>query len=329
MRGTQPLTLITQNTGMRAVLKNIDKIAASDTSILLVGETGVGKEIFADYIHRMSSRSQNPIIKIGLSALPADLMASELFGHEKGAFTSAESTKKGLFELADTGSIFLDDIDDVPLEIQTKLLRVLESRELMHIGGSKTIPVDIRLISASKVDLNELVKRHMFRADLFYRINVASIEIPPLRQRIDDIPLLAQHFMQKYAPNRKLTISSEAMSFLKNYCWPGNVRELRNVIQRAALFAEHEITLEEIPTEIKSLNSTDHLVRSCSVCFAEKGLEFNQVMDCLEYKLLNEALKRTDGNQSNAAKLLNLSLSTFRDKWKKYQIFPADCQHVN
>ena len=325
MRGTQPLTLITQNAGMRAVLKNIDKIAASDTSILLIGETGVGKEIFADYIHRMSSRSMNPIIKIGLSALPADLMASELFGHEKGAFTSAESNKKGLFELADTGSIFLDDIDDVPLEIQAKLLRVLESRELMRIGGTKNIPIDIRLISASKVDLNELVKRHMFRADLFYRINVASIEIPPLRQRIDDIPLLSEHFVQRYAPNRKLTISPEAMAFLASYSWPGNVRELRNVIQRAALFAEHEITLHDLPTEITLLNSTDHIIHSCSVCFAEKGLEFNRVINCLEYKLLSEALKQADGNQSNAAKLLNLSLSTFRDKWKKYQTFAVDC----
>jgi transcriptional regulator with PAS, ATPase and Fis domain len=329
MRGTQPLTLITQNHGMRAVLKSIDKIAASDTSILLVGETGVGKEIFADYIHRMSSRSQNPIIKIGLSALPADLMASELFGHEKGAYTSAESSKKGLFELADTGSIFLDDIDDVPLEIQTKLLRVLESRELMRIGGSKTIPVDIRLISASKVDLNELVKRQMFRADLFYRINVAAIEIPPLRQRIDDIPLLAEHFVQKYALNRKLTISKEAMDCLTGYSWPGNVRELRNVIQRATLFAEHEITIDEIPNEIKQMNPTDQIIRSCSVCFSQKGMEFNQVMDCLEFKLLNEALKKAEGNQSSAAKLLNLSLSTFRDKWKKYQLAGADCQHMN
>ena len=329
MRGTQPLTLITQNNEMRAVLKSIDKIAASDTSILLVGETGVGKEIFADYIHRMSSRSQNPIIKIGLSALPADLMASELFGHEKGAYTSAESSKKGLFELADTGSIFLDDIDDVPLEIQTKLLRVLESRELMRIGGSKTIPVDIRLISASKVDLNELVKRQMFRADLFYRINVAAIEIPPLRQRIDDIPLLAEHFVQKYALNRKLTISKEAMDCLTGYSWPGNVRELRNVIQRATLFAEHEITIDEIPNEIKQMNPTDQIIRSCSVCFSQKGMEFNQVMDCLEFKLLNEALKKAEGNQSGAAKFLNLSLSTFRDKWKKYQMAGADCQHVN
>jgi len=329
MRGTQPLTLITQNHGMRAVLKSIDKIAASDTSILLVGETGVGKEIFADYIHRMSSRSQNPIIKIGLSALPADLMASELFGHEKGAYTSAESSKKGLFELADTGSIFLDDIDDVPLEIQTKLLRVLESRELMRIGGSKTIPVDIRLISASKVDLNELVKRQMFRADLFYRINVAAIEIPPLRQRIDDIPLLAEHFVQKYALNRKLPISKEAMDCLTGYSWPGNVRELRNVIQRATLFAEHEITIDEIPNEIKQMNPTDQIIRSCSVCFSQKGMEFNQVMDCLEFKLLNEALKKAEGNQSSAAKLLNLSLSTFRDKWKKYQLAGADCQHMN
>lgn len=326
MRGTNPIAIITQNEKMRAILHRLDKIAPSDTSVLLVGETGVGKEIFADYIHKVSSRSLNPLVKIGLSALPPDLMASELFGHEKGAFTNAIDSKNGLFEVADTGSLFLDDIDDVPLEIQTKLLRVLESRELMRIGGTKTKPIDIRLISASKVDVNELVKRNMFRSDLFYRINVVTINIPSLRERLDDIPLLVDHFMHKYAPQRNLTIEKDALKVLMNYHWPGNVRELRNVIQRAALFAEESITMEEIPAEIKLNNPVEHVMKACSVCFNDKGMEFSKVVECLEKRLINEALTKADGNQSSAAKLLNLSLSTFRDKMKKYQGKTISCK---
>ncbi|MFA6403357.1 MAG: sigma-54 dependent transcriptional regulator [Salinivirgaceae bacterium] len=281
MRGTLPVSIITQNQAMRAILHSLDKIAMSDSSVLLVGETGVGKEIFADYIHKLSSRSLRPLIKIGLSAMPSELMASELFGYEKGAFTNANNNKKGLFEVADTGSIFLDDIDDTPLEIQAKLLRVLESREIMPIGGTKSKNIDIRLISASKVDLNQLVKRNMFRSDLFYRINVVTVEIPPLRQRLDDIPLLVEYFIQKYAPNRKLSITDEALTFLTNYQWPGNVRELRNVIQRAALFAENEITLNDIPKEISQNNALEHIINACSVCFNQKAWSISKLWNAL------------------------------------------------
>jgi len=319
MRGTKAVTIITQNEKMRTILKSIDKIAASDTSVLLVGETGVGKEIFADYIHRISSRSGNTIVKIGLAALPSDLMASELFGFEKGAFTSALTNKKGLFEIADNGTVFLDDIDDVPPEIQVKLLRVLETGELMRIGGTKNIPIDIRLVSASKVDLKELTKKQMFRSDLLYRINVVTVEIPPLRERTDDIPLLVEHFIRKYSPNQKLSVKHEALALLMNYHWPGNVRELKNVIQRAVLFAEQEIGLNDLPIEIRQNNPLEQILNSCSLCFNENGMDFSQVIECLEYKLINEALNRSTGNQSRAAEILSLSLSTFRDKLKKYQ----------
>ena len=328
MRGTQAVTIITQNNRMRETIMLADKVAASDSSVLLVGETGVGKEIFADYIHRISHRSQGPIVKIGLSAMPPDLMASELFGHEKGSFTSATDTKKGLFELADNGTIFLDDIDDVPIEIQSKLLRVLESRELIRLGGTTTIPVDIRLIAASKVDLNDLVKAQLFRSDLLYRINVVTLDIPPLRERLDDVPLLVNHFIKRYAPNRRLTISHEALSYLMNYHWPGNIRELRNVVQRATLFAQDEITIEEIPADIRTNNPVEQIISACSVCFNDKGMHLNRIMACLEHKLIREALKRSDGNQSHAAKLLNLSLSTFRDKMKKYEKTPSDCNDL-
>lgn len=321
-------TIITQNRKMREILKLADKVAVSDSSVLLIGETGVGKEIFADYIHRISTRSQGTSVKIGLSAMPPDLMASELFGHEKGSFTSASDTKIGLFEVANRGTVFLDDIDDVPLEIQSKLLRVLESRELTRIGGTKTIPIDIRLIAASKVDLNQLVKVHMFRSDLLYRINVVTLEIPPLRERLDDIPLLVEHFIHRYAPNRNLPISHEALSYLMNYHWPGNIRELRNVVQRATLFAQNEISIEEIPSEIRTNNPVEQIISACSVCFNDRGMHFNRIMACLEHKLIREALNRSDGNQSHAAKLLNLSLSTFRDKMKKYQETPSDCHDL-
>ncbi|NOZ45256.1 MAG: sigma-54-dependent Fis family transcriptional regulator [Chlorobi bacterium] len=328
MIGTQPVTLITQNSQMRDILKRIDKIANSDTSVLLVGETGVGKEIFADYIHRISNRSLKSLVKIGLSALPPDLMASELFGYEKGSFTSAASSKKGLFELADSGSMFLDDIDDVPLEIQAKLLRVLESRELMRIGGMVNIPVNIRLISASKVNLNDLVEKNMFRSDLLYRINVITIEIPPLRERLDDLPLLVNYFIQRYAPKRMLKITDEALTYLLNYHWPGNVRELRNVVQRAVIFADKKITPEEIPANIKLNNPIEQIVKACSVCFSGNGMKFTEVINCLEYKLIQDALHKSGGNQSNAAKKLNLSLSTFRDKMKKFETYSPNCKNV-
>ena len=219
MRDTEPVTIITQNLKMRELLKRADRVAQSDSSVLLIGETGAGKEILADYIHRISNRSQGTSVKIGLSAMPPDLMASELFGHEKGSFTSAVETKVGLFEVANRGTVFLDDIDDVPLEIQTKLLRVLESRELTRIGGTTPIPIDIRLITASKVDLKQMVATQIFRSDLFYRINVVTLEIPPLRERMDDIPLLVDHFIKRYAPDRH---THGTISFLTRRSTGGN-----------------------------------------------------------------------------------------------------------
>ncbi len=318
MNSFNSLTLITQNEVMREILLRIDKIVESDTSILLIGETGVGKEIFAEYIHRTSNRSQRPFVKIALSALPADLLESELFGHEKGSFTSASNEKKGLLEIADTGSIFLDDIDDVPLQIQPKLLRVLESRELMRVGGTKPIPIDVRIITASKVDLKELVNNGIFRADLFYRINVMPIHIPPLRERRDDIPVLVEYFLKHFKPDKPLKFSPEALKAMINYSWPGNVRELKNVVQRISLFAEDEIKLNDLPQEIQTGNPIDFLLKACNKCYIEGEMKFEQIVGCLEHNLLKEALRKSMGNQSQAAKSLGLSLSTFRDKLKKY-----------
>ncbi len=314
------LSLITQNETMRSVLSRVDTIAASDSSVLLIGETGVGKELFAEYIHRTSHRGDHPLVKVGLAALPHELLESELFGHERGAFTSAMAEKKGLFELSDGGSVFLDDIDDFPFPLQSKLLRVLESHEVLRVGGAAPIPIDIRLITATKVELKELVQRGIFRADLYYRINVVPIIIPPLRDRRDDIPLRVEHFLDRFAPDKQLSVGESAQRLLVNYPWPGNVRELRNVVQRLALFAKDVIQEEDLPTELRDHDAMQLLIKSCQQCLVNDGMSFDQVVACLESNLLQEALKQSDGNKTQAARSLGMNLSTLRDKLKKYNL---------
>lgn len=318
------LSLVTQNPTLRLIIERIDAISQSDSSILLIGETGVGKELFAEYIHRTSNRADNPFVKIGLSSLPPDLLESELFGHDKGAFTSAVNDKKGLFEIADTGSIFLDDIDDFPFALQSKLLRVLESRELKRVGGLSTIPIDVRLVAASKMDLKELVDRGLFRADLYYRINVVPFIIPPLRERKEDIPLLVRHFFRRFLPNKETKISDDALRVFVEYEWPGNVRELRNVVQCVSLFAKEVVELQDLPPEFHLQSSTDFLIKACHQCFVQDKMTFDQAVECLETNLLQYALKETGGNKTQAAQRLKLSLSTLRDKLKKYNLNGAE-----
>ena len=310
--------IVTQSDRMRALLERMPTVAASDSPVLLLGETGVGKELFADTVHRLSPRRDGPLVKISLSAVPQELLESELFGHERGSFTHAVQAKKGLFEIADGGTIFLDDVDDVPQSIQPKLLRVLESHEVKRVGATATHPIDVRLVSASKVNLKELVDRGLFRADLYYRLNVVPIEIPPLRLRPEDVLLLATHFLGRFAPGKELRISAGAERALVRYHWPGNVRELRNVIQRISLFAKDEISLEDLPPELLDGNPVDLLTRACARCFAEQSLSFGEIVECLETNLLRQALAEAGGNRSKAARALGLSLSTMRDKLRKY-----------
>jgi Nif-specific regulatory protein len=314
------LVVVTQSERMRAILDRLHTIAGSDTSVLLVGETGVGKELFADYIHRASPRRDRPFVKIALSAMPHDLLESELFGHERGAFTNAIADKRGLFELAHTGTFFLDDIDDVEPGVQVKLLRVLEMQQVMRVGGSAPIPVDVRLITASKIDLEQLVARNLFRADLFYRINVCPVHIPPLRERREDVPLLASHFLRRFASQNTLTLTHEAEQALCQYDWPGNVRELRNVMQRVALFADTEIRCADLPPEIAGSSHVERLVRACGRCIVDGRMSYTDVVACLETNLLRQALADAHGNQSHAARALGLSLSTLRDKLHKFGI---------
>ncbi len=318
MKPFPSISIITQSDKMESIISRINTIAASDSSILLIGETGVGKELFADHIHRTSLRRERAFVKIALSAMPHDLLESELFGHERGAFTTAVSEKKGLFELAQGGTLFLDDIDDVPQSIQPKLLRVIESREVMRVGGTSTMPIDVRLITASKVQLRDLVDRNLFRADLYYRINVFPVEIPPLRERREDIAPLIQYFLQRFAPEKQLSFSPQALRELINYSWPGNVRELRNIAQRIALFGASMIEAEDLPPEIHDSPPLEMLVKACSRCLVEESIPFTEVISCLETNLLRQALKDAGGNRTQTAKMLGLSPSTLRDKLKKY-----------
>jgi transcriptional regulator with GAF, ATPase, and Fis domain len=311
-------SILTQSDRMRALLERIPTVAASNSPVLLLGETGVGKELFADTVHRLSPRRDGPLVKISLSAVPHELLESELFGHERGAFTHAVQAKKGLFEMADGGTIFLDDVDDVPPSMQPKLLRVLEAHEVMRVGATATLAIDVRLVSASKVNLKDLVNRGLFRADLYYRLNVVPIEIPPLRLRPEDVSLLAGHFLQRFSPGKELRLSAGALQALERYRWPGNVRELRNVIQRISLFATDEISIEDLPPELLDGNPMEVLARACARCFSEQSLSFGEVVECLETNLLRQALKDAGGNRSRAARALGLSLSTMRDKLRKY-----------
>jgi DNA-binding NtrC family response regulator len=312
------LAVLTRSERMRVILDRVQTIARSDTSVLLVGETGVGKELFADYIHRASHRRDRPFVKISLSAMPHDLLESELFGHERGAFTNAVAEKRGLFELAHTGTFFLDDIDDVVPAVQVKLLRVLEMQQVMRVGGLAPIPVDVRLITASKIDLEQLVTRNLFRADLYYRINVCPVHIPPLRERRDDVPLLAEHFLRRFAPQKPLVLTREAEAALCHYDWPGNVRELRNVMQQLALFAEGEIRTADLPPDIGGHGHVERLVKACGRCLIDGGMSYADVVACLETNLLRQALADAGGNQSRAARALGLSLSTLRDKLRRF-----------
>ncbi len=325
MSPQRSIHIITRNEAMRTLLTRLDRVVDSPTTILLIGETGVGKEILAEYIHRSSNRADRPFIKISLSAVPSELLASELFGYERGAFTGARESRKGLFEMAHTGTIFLDDIDDVPVEMQVKLLRFLENRELRRVGGSRSIPVDVRIISASKVPLEEIVRQRNFREDLFYRLNVLPFHIPPLRERRDDIPLLTDYFVRHYGGGKEVRFTPEAMSAMMAYHWPGNVRELRNVVQRVLAFADETVRRSDLPPEVLRYSAVEQIIEACRTCFLVKGMKLTDIVSCVESNLLREALRKSGGNQSEAARLLQLSLSTFRDKMAKYAHHTPKC----
>ena len=297
-------------------LESLHLAVSSEVPVLLWGETGTGKELFATAVHQLGSRQAYPFIRVSCAALSPQLMESELFGHERGAFTGAVETKPGRFELADKGTLLLDEIDDVPLGLQVKLLRVLEGFPFERVGGIKSIGSDVRLIAASKVNLQERVADGAFREDLYYRLSVLPIWIPPLRERREDIPLLVDHFVRIHAGAKKPPkVDEEVMAILWDYDWPGNVRELQNVVRRIllAIGDRRTVTRSDVPAEIRLAALRGSASKS-------KPKSFREAVETNEKTLLAKALDAAGGNQSKAAAALDMKLSTFRDKLAKYDI---------
>ena len=307
--------IISTSGAMEEVINIAGRAAKSKATILIHGESGTGKELLAKAIHYASPRSNKPFIAVNCAALNENLLESELFGHEKGAFTGADKMRRGRFELADGGTLFLDEVGDIPLSVQVKLLRVLQEQNFERLGGSETINVDVRLIAATNRDLEKLIEAGDFREDLFYRLNVVNIYIPPLRNRKEDIPPLVSHFIEKYAAENNKTIdgiSKEALDLLMRYNYPGNIRELENIIERAIVLARgNMITTDDLPMHTRSGESEAK---------QPKGSSLTEMVERFEQKLIIEALDKAGGNQSQASKSLGIGERKLRYKLKKYQV---------
>jgi len=302
---------------MQHLLKLLNQVAGSNATVMLYGETGTGKEVASKVIHDLSGRKGKPFIKVNCAAIPDALLESELFGYEKGAFTGAATKKPGRFELADGGSIFLDEIGDMPLSIQAKLLRVLQEREFERLGGIKTIKVDVRIIAATNKDLANLVKQGVFREDLYYRLNVVPIEIPPLRERKDDIPVLVEHFLLRAADisgNAPKQITDEAVKALADYNWPGNIRELENIIERCVVVtAGNLITLEDLPQYIAMCDAA-------GTAPPAKTNTLDETVDNAEKSAIVKILRECNGNRTHASEKLGISRRSLHRKIIRYDI---------
>lgn len=298
----------------------VEKVADSNATVLITGESGTGKEVTALSIHQLSSRRDKPFVPINCAALPETLLESELFGHEKGAFTGAVARKMGRFELAHEGTLFLDEVTEMPLSMQVKLLRVLQERVFERVGGTGSVKVDVRVIAATNRDPLECIKKGTFREDLFYRLNVLPIGLPPLRERVEDIPLLALHFLDKFNPSQETQISPDAMGLLCTYEWPGNIRELQNVIERAVILSQgNEIKTHHLPKEIQKneANKNDTPLETGLILnFPDGGISIDQV----EKQLILKALEKSNGNQTKASNLLGITRSALLYRAQKYKI---------
>ena len=309
--------IIGQSPKMQEMFRLIPKIAQSNSNVLITGESGSGKELVASALHNLSPRKNRNFVAINCGAFPEGLLESEIFGYMKGAFTGAAVNKQGLFEIADNGSMFLDEIGEMPINLQVKLLRVLEHGTFRRLGGTTDLRVDVRVISATNKDLSEEIKGGRFREDLFYRLNVFPIHIPPLRERKEDIPLLIEHFLKKASgiPKR---VSANAMRLLIDCPWKGNVRELENIIERVALLVDkQEITAADLPPEITAMAGTAGDKRDLPE-FSDNGVDLDAVIEEIEKKYMLKALERTNGVKTEAAKLLNLTFRSFRHRMQKY-----------
>jgi two-component system response regulator PilR (NtrC family) len=312
--------IIGQSSKMMALYDLLEKVSPTKTNILITGESGTGKELVAKAIHYNSPRKEKPFVTLNCGAIPESLIESELFGHMKGAFTDAIATKKGLFEVADEGTIFLDEISELPLLMQVKLLRVLQDKEFKRVGGTEDIRVDVRIISATNKDLEEAVKEKRFREDLFYRLNVIQIKLPPLRDRKEDIQILASHFLKKYSEELNkniLKISPEALQILLSYEYPGNVRELQNIIERAvALESSQELTAHNLSSY---LSEQPFLKKGpIDIEIPNEGIDLEKMVEDLERTLLLKALDKTKGIKKKAAELLHINFRSMRYRLEKY-----------
>ena len=330
---------------MQEVFKTIGQVAASDTTVLITGESGTGKELVARAIYHHTRRSHQPFLALNCAAIPENLLESELFGHERGAFTGAVAQRIGRFEQCHRGTLFLDEIGEMSTATQAKILRVLQSGTFERVGGSQTVNVDVRVIAATNKALDEAVARHEFREDLFYRLNVVRIHLPPLRQRAEDIPLLVDYFLKKTGSStlgrRVRTVSPEALALLQGHAWPGNVRELENAIQRAAVLAKGEVVspadlppeilpqgpvLEKQPCRALGVGTSDARVQGDPAALARDLFTWaranpqGKLIPVVERELIRQALLETAGNQVRAARLLGITRATLRKRIAKYQI---------
>jgi transcriptional regulator with GAF, ATPase, and Fis domain len=326
IRAAHPMPIVGRSASIRKAIRDAESVAPTASSVVVLGETGTGKELFARAIHEQSPRRARPLVKVNCAAISPSLIESELFGHEKGAFTGAHQRRAGRFELADGGTLFLDEIGELPLEAQAKLLRVVQERELERVGGAQSVAVDVRLVCATNRDLGAEVRERRFRADLFYRISVFPIHVPPLRERREDIPLLVEACMPALARRvgRDLRgVEDDAMHALGEYDWPGNVRELQNVLERGAIVARGPIlVLEDLPEPLATLGQLR--VAGAEPEDAKTGVagagSLRERVSSYERKLIVEALSKAEGNQVEAARLLRTSRTTLQYKMKVYAL---------
>ncbi len=321
---------------MEDLFKAMGRVAATDATVLIFGESGSGKELVARAIHRFSARVRQPFVAVNASAIPGELLESVLFGHEKGAFTGATDTRMGKFELAKGGTLFLDEIGDMPLTLQAKILRALENQEFERVGGDRTIRADVRIISATHRDLRQAVNLGEFREDLYYRLNVVSLQVPPLRKRKEDVPLLAEHFLRMFAEGsdqKPKRLTKGAMEVLMNHRWPGNVRELMNTLRRATILAsgtlirstDIKIDSPTLAVEDGELSFEDVIARRLpdivsSWCRLEEGDLYEQLLAQLEKPLFEQVMRQCRGNQLKASRILGINRNTLRERLRKYEL---------
>ena len=315
--------ILGQSEKMLDVFKTIEKVARTDTTVYIHGESGTGKELVARAIHDHSSRQDEPFVGVNCAAIPSTLLESELFGHEKGAFTGAHKRKLGRFELAQGGTLFLDEIGDVPLEMQAKLLRAIQEKQIERVGGEAPVDVDVRIVSATHRDITEMVREGTFREDLLYRLHIIPVDLPPLRDRVGDIPLLAEHFLAKLAPRTNAQVKAfepSALAALKAYRWPGNVRELENVVEQALVFAEGDaITADDLPAMLGTLRPSSAQPME-ALPPADDPRTLDEILEGLEKSLILRAYAAADGVKTETARRLGIKTSALYYKLAKYKV---------